>query len=212
MFTGLVAERGTVRKARKSGEVLQLDIDARLARDLSVGDSVSVNGVCLTATKVRRGSFRTEAMTETLDRTTIGSLDRGAPVNLELPLRLADRLGGHIVQGHVDGLARVVRIEDDGDARRIWLQASKDLMHYVVPKGSICVDGVSLTVVEAGLATFQIALIPHTLEVTTFGSLKVDHFVNLEVDVLAKYVERLVRTDGQETDTGRSSWTSGRKE
>ena len=211
MFTGLVAEKGTVRKARRSGEVLELDIDAKLARELSIGDSVAVNGVCLTATKVRRGSFRTEAMPETIDRTTIGKLGRGASVNLELPLRLSDRLGGHIVQGHVDGLARVVRIEDDGDSRRIWLQASKDLLNYIVAKGSICVDGVSLTVVEAGLATFQIALIPHTLEVTTIGSLKPDDVVNLEVDVLAKYVERLVRPDGQDQQA-RPPWASSGKE
>ena len=212
MFTGLVAEKGTVRKARRSGEVLQLDIDAKLARELNVGDSVAVNGVCLTATKVRRGSFRTEAMTETLDRTTIGRLGRGTSVNLELPLRLSDRLGGHIVQGHIDGLARVVRVEDDGDSRRIWLQASKDLLKFVVAKGSICIDGVSLTVVEAGLATFQIALIPHTLEVTTFGSLKPDDVVNLEVDVLAKYVERLVRPDGQEIHKSRPTRASRGKE
>jgi riboflavin synthase len=166
----------------------------------------------LTATKIRRGSFRTEAMTETLDRTTIGSLGRNAPVNLELSLRLSDRLGGHIVQGHVDGSARVARIENDGDARRIWFHATKDLLRYMVPKGSICIDGVSLTLVEVGLATFQVALIPHTLEVTTFGTLKPDDTVNLEVDVLAKYVERLVHPDGQEGDAGRSSWASGRKE
>jgi riboflavin synthase len=202
MFTGLITERGTVRKARRSGEVLQLEIDARVARELEVGDSVAVNGVCLTATKVRRGSFRTEAMTETLERTTIGGLDRGVPVNLELSLKLSDRLGGHIVQGHVDGLARVARLEDDGDSRRIWFQASKDLMHYIVAKGSVCLNGVSLTVVEAGLATFQVALIPHTLEVTTFGALKVDDVVNLEVDVLAKYVERLVRPDDRASDGG----------
>jgi riboflavin synthase len=212
MFTGLIAERGTIRKARRTGEVLQLEIDAGLARELSVGDSVSVNGVCLTATKVRRRWFRTEAMTETLERTTIGSLERAARVNLELPLKLSDRLGGHIVQGHVDGTARVVRIEDDGDARRIWFQASKDLVDHVVPKGSICVDGVSLTVVEVGRATFQVALIPHTLEVTTFDSLDVDDVVNLEVDVLAKYVERLLRRDGRESDPSPSSWTSDRKE
>ena len=212
MFTGLVAEKGTVRKARRSGEVLQLDIDAKLSRELNVGDSVAVNGVCLTATKVRRGSFRTEAMTETLDRTTIGRLERGAEVNLELPLRLSDRLGGHLVQGHVDGLARVVRVEDDGDSRRIWLQASKDILNYIVAKGSICVDGVSLTVVEAGLATFQIALIPHTLEVTTFGSLKTDDVVNLEVDVLAKYVERLIRPDARESHGSRPPRASSGKE
>jgi riboflavin synthase len=192
MFTGLVAERGRVRKTRRSGEVLEIEIEARLAHELSVGDSVAVNGVCLTATKVSRKTFRTEAMEETLERSTIGLLDRGSPVNLELPLKLSDRLGGHIVQGHVDGIARVVRIEDDGEARRIWCEAPRDLLRYVVGKGSVCLDGVSLTVVDAGLTTFQVALIPHTLEVTTFGTLRVDEAVNVEVDILAKYIERLI--------------------
>lgn len=196
MFTGLVAEQGRVRKARESGGVMELEIEAKVARDLAVGDSIAVNGVCLTATKVGRRSFRTEAMDETLERTSLGRLQRGSEVNLELPLRLSDRLGGHLVQGHIDGIARVVRVEDDGDARLLWFEATSDLLHYVAPKGSICLDGVSLTVVEAGLATFQVALIPHTLQVTTFGSLKVDDVVNIEVDVVAKYVERLVRTDG----------------
>jgi riboflavin synthase len=192
MFTGLVAEVGHVRRARRAGEVLELEIQARVAHELRVGDSVAVNGVCLTATKTGRRSFMTEAMEETLERSTLDLLGKGAPVNLELPLKVGDRLGGHMVQGHVDGLARVVRIEDDGDARRLWFEAPPDLLRYVVGKGSICLDGVSLTVVEAGITTFQVALIPHTLEVTTFGSLKVDDPVNVEVDILAKYVERLV--------------------
>lgn len=195
MFTGLVAERARVRKARKSGEVFELEIEARSARDLSVGDSVSINGVCLTATKVARKSFRTEAMEETLERTSLGKLQRGSRVNLELPLRLSDRLGGHLVQGHVDGIARLVRIEDDGDARRLWFETERELLRYIASKGSICIDGVSLTVVDAGLTTFEVALIPHTLQVTTLGSLRVDNIVNIEVDVLAKYVERLVHTD-----------------
>lgn len=195
MFTGLVAERGVVGRARRSGEILQLDIDAKLAHELGVGDSVSVNGVCLTATRARRRSFRAEAVAETLARTTLGRLARGAFVNLELPLKVSDRLGGHVVQGHVDGIARLVRSEDDGDARRMWFEAPAELLRYVVAKGSVCLDGVSLTVVEAGVATFQVALIPHTLEVTTFGGMAVDDVVNVEVDILAKYVERLVQPD-----------------
>lgn len=192
MFTGLVEERGEVRKARRSGEVFVIEVEAKLARDLGVGDSVAVNGVCLTATKVGRRSFRTEAMEVTMNTTALRGLKRGSLVNLELPLRLSDRLGGHMVQGHVDGTARALRVEDDGDARRIWFEVSEDLLRYVVAKGSICIDGVSLTVVETGVTTFQVALIPHTLEVTTFGSLDVGDTVNIEVDVLAKYVERLV--------------------
>lgn len=201
MFTGLVSERGGVRKARQSGEVLELEIEAKLSRELAVGDSVAVNGICLTATKVNRRCFRTEAMAETTERTAIGRLTKGTSVNLELPLRLADRLGGHLVQGHVDGIARVVRIEDDGDARRLWFDTERDLLRYVVPKGSICLDGVSLTVVDAGLATFEVALIPHTLEVTNLGDLEVHDVVNVEVDVLAKYVERLAQRDDDAADT-----------
>lgn len=197
MFTGLVVECGKVRKARRSGDLLALEIEARVSRELGIGDSVAVNGVCLTATKVGRRSFRTEAMQETLEKTSLGALERGASVNLELPLKLSERLGGHIVQGHVDGNARVTRIHDDGDSRRIWFEASGDLLRYIVTKGSICVDGVSLTVAEVGLTIFQVALIPHTLEVTTLGSLDVGSLVNIEVDVLAKYVERLVRPDEQ---------------
>jgi riboflavin synthase len=192
MFTGLVAEVGEVRRARHSGGLLDLEVVARLAHELSVGDSVSVNGVCLTATKVQRRSFRTEAMEETLERSNLSVLRKGERVNLELPLKVTDRLGGHVVQGHVDGLARVVRLETDGDATRVWLEAPADLLRYVVAKGSVCLDGVSLTVVESGLATFQVALIPHTLEVTTFGALAVDDVVNVEVDILAKYVEKLL--------------------
>jgi riboflavin synthase len=191
MFTGLVAERGEVRRARRSGAVMGIEIAAKLSHELDVGDSVAVNGVCLTATKVSRRSFKVEAMEETLERSTIGVLSKGDTVNLELPLRLADRLGGHIVQGHVDGLARIVRIDDDGEARRIWFEAPTDLLRYVVAKGSICLDGVSLTVVDSGLTAFSVALIPHTLEVTTFGIRTLDDFVNVEVDIIAKYIERL---------------------
>ena len=139
--------------------------------------------------------MRFEAMEETLARSTLSSLKKGGAVNLELPARLVDRLGGHLVQGHVDGLARVVRIERDDDARRMWFEAPSELLRYMVDKGSVALDGVSLTIVEAGLKTFQVALIPHTLSATTLGSLKVGSVVNVEVDVIAKYVERL--TDGR---------------
>jgi riboflavin synthase len=193
MFTGLVAEIGEVRRARHSGGVLDLEIAAQLARDLSVGDSVAVNGVCLTATKVGRRAFRTEVMEETLERSSIGLLRKGSRVNLELPLKVSDRLGGHVVQGHVDGLARVARTASDGDATRVWFEAPSDLLRYIVAKGSVCLDGISLTVVGVGSVTFQVALIPHTLEVTTFGGLAIDDVVNVEVDILAKYVERLMQ-------------------
>lgn len=192
MFTGIVVERGTIRKAQGTDHV-RIEIEApSIARELQVGDSVAVNGICLTATMTGRKRFCVQVMGETLARTTAGSLTKGAPVNLELALRFNDRLGGHLVQGHVDGLAEVVRIEDDSEARRVWFKADEDVLRYLVAKGSVTLDGVSLTVVEVGMTTFQVALIPHTLEVTTLGRIAVGTKVNVEVDVLAKYVERLM--------------------
>lgn len=191
MFTGIV-ERGTVKKADERRGLVSLEIESpRIARELEIGDSVGVNGVCLTAVSTGRKRFAVNAIAETLVRSTLGGLKRGSGVNLELPARLSDRLGGHLVQGHVDGLATVTRIEDDGDSRRVWFSAGADLLRYMVPKGSVTLDGVSLTVVEVGQTTFQVALIPHTLELTTLGRLREGTQVNVEADVIAKYVERL---------------------
>jgi len=131
-------------------------------------------------------------MAETLGRTTLGSLRRGGKVNLELPVRPSDRLGGHIVQGHVDGIGKVIRTDDDDGALRVWMSASDDVLRYLVPKGSVTLDGVSLTVVEVGATSFQVALIPHTLKETTFSDIAIGDRFNVEVDVLAKYVERLM--------------------
>ena len=196
MFTGIVIAQGKVTRAREKKGTLDIEIDApRVAREVSVGDSVAINGVCLTAVKAGRRSMRFEAIEETLARSTLATLKKGATVNLELPARLMDRLGGHLVQGHVDGLARVARIEDEDDALRVWFEASGELLKYMVAKGSIALDGVSLTIVDVGVTTFQVALIPHTLSTTTLGRLKTGSFVNVEVDVIAKYVERL--TDGR---------------
>jgi riboflavin synthase len=193
MFTGIVAGCGKVKRARERGGVLELEIEARdVARQLDVGDSVAVNGVCLTATHTSRRAFTTQAMEETLARTTIGELHKGSVVNLELPVRLADRLGGHLVQGHVDGVASVVRAQQENGARRLWLTGEESLLRYLVPKGSVALDGVSLTVAGLDRKSFQVALVPHTLEVTNFGRIDVDDKLNVEVDVLAKYVERLV--------------------
>jgi riboflavin synthase len=193
MFTGIVVECGKVMRARVRGGVLELEIEAwDVARQLDVGDSVAVNGVCLTATHTSRKAFTTQAMEETLARTTIGDLHKGNAVNLELPVRLADRLGGHLVQGHVDGVANVVRTEQENGARRLWLAGEAGLMRYLVPKGSVALDGVSLTVADVDRTSFQVALVPHTLEVTNLGGIDVDDRLNVEVDILAKYVERLV--------------------
>ena len=194
MFTGIVVELGTVRRADGKRGRLDLEIDAaRIAHELEVGDSVAVNGVCLTATGVRRKRFSATAMAETEARSTVGSLKKGSRVNLELPARLSDRLGGHLVQGHVDGVATVIRMEEDGSARRLWFTAGSDLLRYMVPKGSVTLDGVSLTIVDVGETSFEVALIPHTLGATTLGALKVGSAVNVEADVIAKYVERLTR-------------------
>lgn len=193
MFTGIVTHLGRVSSARSRGGLLSLEIAAPdIAKELHRGDSVAVNGVCLTAVDTSRRRFRAEVMGETLARSTFEDLRKGAAVNLELPARLSDRLGGHLVQGHVDGVARVVRAEDGDGARRLWLEAPDEVLRYLVAKGSVALDGVSLTIVEVGRTSFQVALIPHTLQATTIGELKVGSKVNVEVDVLAKYVERLM--------------------
>ncbi len=193
MFTGIIAQVGDVRKASMRKGLLELRIEApTIAKQLRRGDSVSVNGVCLTATDTSRKGFQAQAMGETLARTTLGDLSRGKQVNLELPARLADRLGGHLVQGHIDGVAEVVRSEDDGDARRLWLRTDDELFSYMVPKGSIAIDGVSLTLVDVGRTTFQVAIIPHTLDATTLDRASVGTRVNVEVDIIAKYVRSFV--------------------
>jgi riboflavin synthase len=192
MFTGLVASLGRVREVERSDLGVVLDVETGLGGELAEGDSVAVNGVCLTAVAVSERGFRAEVMNETLDRSSLGRLGTGSPVNLELPLRAADRLGGHFVQGHVDGLGSVVEVTEDGFARRVRIEAGSELMRYVVEKGSITVDGVSLTVAELDERSFTVSLIPETLERTTLGSVTPGANVNLEVDVLAKYVEKLV--------------------
>jgi len=194
MFTGIVVEQGVVRRADAKKGRLDLEIEApRIAHELEVGDSVAVNGVCLTATAVRRKRFSVTAMAETESRSTVSTLSKGHKVNLELAARLSDRLGGHLVQGHVDAVATLIRSEDDGDARRFWFTVGSDVLRYMVPKGSVTLDGVSLTIVDVGETSFEVALIPHTLGATTLGRLKVGSAVNVEADVIAKYVERLTR-------------------
>jgi riboflavin synthase len=193
VFTGLVRDLGRVVEVERSADGARLRIGTGLAKELALGDSVAVNGVCLTATGVDGGWFDAEAMNETLRRTSLGALAAGAPVNLELPLRVGDLLGGHLVQGHVDGLGQVTELTDDGFSRRVRIETGPELLRYLVEKGSIAVDGVSLTVVEVQTASFTVSLIPETLERTNLGLAEVGSTVNLEVDVLAKYVEKAVR-------------------
>jgi riboflavin synthase len=193
VFTGLVKDLGEVAELERSGDGARLRITTALAGELRTGDSVAINGVCLTATAVDGAWFDAEAMNETLTRTSLGALSAGARVNLELPLRAGEPLGGHLVQGHVDGLGRVAEVEDDGFARRVRIEAGDQILRYVVEKGSIAVDGISLTVVEVDPASFTVSLIPETLERTNLGTTEIGTEVNLEVDVLAKYVEKAVR-------------------
>jgi riboflavin synthase len=194
MFTGIVEELGRVRAVIPNHDGVRVEIDAAtVLEDASLGASVAVNGCCLTVVDIGDGWWAADAVVETLCRTTLGTLSAGDPVNLERPLRLADRLGGHLVQGHVDGIGAVRAREPQSDGSTlVRFDAPGDIMRYVVQKGSITVDGVSLTVAALHDDGFSVAVIPHTLAVTTLGARVVGDPVNLECDVLAKYVERLV--------------------
>ena len=200
MFTGLIADVGTVAALDRTSEGARLRIETALAGEIAPGDSVAVNGVCLTATAVGDGSFDAEAMNETLSVTSLGPLEPGSRVNLELALRASDRLGGHIVQGHVDGTAEVVDVSEDGFARRVRVHAARELLELAVEKGSVTLDGVSLTISDLADDTLEVSLIPETLERTTFGELKEGDVLNVEADVVAKYVQRSVKpwTDRKE--------------
>jgi riboflavin synthase len=192
VFTGLVAGRGHITAADRSDDGVRLTVETALAEELTLGDSVAVNGVCLTAAAINGATFAADVMHETLSRSSLGTATVGSDVNLELPLRASDRLGGHVVQGHVDGLGEVSAVTDDGFARRIRISAPPDVLRYIVEKGSIAVDGVSLTVAGINSESFTVSLIPETLQRTNLGQAAPGTRVNLEVDVLAKYVERLL--------------------
>jgi riboflavin synthase len=193
MFTGIVREVGRVVSAEGTEEGRTLLIEAaETAASTAVGDSVSIGGVCLTAESVDGGRIRFHAVGETLRRSSLGRLAAGAEVNVEPALRAGEPLGGHLVQGHVDGLGRISSVEWEGDGLRVVVEASPEILRYCVEKGSITVDGVSLTVAELLDEAFAVALVPHTLSATTLRDLAPGQPVNLEVDVLAKYVERLL--------------------
>jgi riboflavin synthase len=192
MFTGLVESTARVRRVEPGGDGVRLEVQTPLAAELAHGDSIAVNGVCLTAVEPDGDSFRADVMAETLRRSSLGPLGEGDEVNVELALRAGDRLGGHMVQGHVDGTGRVESVADEGFARVVRVAAGPEILRYVVEKGSIAVDGVSLTVASVDESGFTVSLIPETLERTTLGQAEPGRVVNLEVDVLAKYVEKLV--------------------
>jgi riboflavin synthase len=193
MFTGLVADRGSVRGAEPAaGGGMRIEIEAALAAELAPGDSVAVNGVCLTATAVWGGGFSADVVAETARRSSLGALAVGDAVNLELPLRAGDRLGGHVVQGHVDAVGEVESVDAEGAGRVVRVAAPPELLRYVVEKGSIAVDGVSLTVASVDEEGFAVALVPETIARTTLGTTAQGRPVNLEADVLAKHLEKLL--------------------
>ncbi len=192
MFTGLISDLGRVASLQRDGRGATLRIESALARELQSGDSVAVNGVCLTATEVTADGFAAEAMNETLERSSLAALAAGSPVNLELALRASDRLGGHVVQGHVDGTATVTAVREEGFARVLELAAPPALARYLVEKGSVALDGVSLTVSALAPGGFCVSLIPETLARTNLGTLEEGSIVNIEADILAKHIERLM--------------------
>ncbi|MFL5900536.1 MAG: riboflavin synthase [Solirubrobacterales bacterium] len=192
MFTGLVEDIGSVESVEAGPDGTRVRIATRVALEIATGDSVAVNGVCLTANGRVPGGFETEAMNQTLAVTSLGSLEVGDRVNLELAMKASDRLGGHIVQGHADGVGEVISVKRDGFARRLRVKLAPELLRYVIAKGSITLDGVSLTIADLGDSWAEVSLIPETLERTTFGEVAAGDRINVECDVVAKYVERLM--------------------
>lgn len=192
MFTGLVQDVGKVESLQSGADGAKLRIGTELGGEIGVGDSVAVDGICLTATAADESGFETEAMNQTLDVTALSELETGSRANLELALKAGDRFGGHIVQGHVDGVGEVLGVEPDGFAKRLRVQLSDELTRYVVDKGSIALSGVSLTVAELGETWVEVSLIPETLERTNLGNAAPGRKLNVECDIVAKYVERLV--------------------
>jgi riboflavin synthase len=193
MFTGLIQDMGRVESVETTPDGARVRIATSLGSEIDNGDSVAVDGVCLTAVSADGSGFGTEAMNQTLEVTSLGGLEQGSQVNLELAMKASDRLGGHIVQGHVDGVGEVVSIEGDGFARRLRVALAPDLLRYTVEKGSIALDGVSLTVAALGDGWAEVSLIPETLERTNLGGAEVGRKINVECDVVAKYVERMVQ-------------------
>jgi riboflavin synthase len=203
VFTGIVRERGRVTAVDGGADGVRLTVEARETADrTAIGDSVAIAGVCLTAVAVEDGRIAFDAVPETLGRTSLARLEPGAEVNVEPALRAGEPLGGHYVQGHVDSVGRVCSSEPEGEGLRIWIEAPAAVLDYCVEKGSVAVEGVSLTVAELAEDAFAVALVPHTLAATTLAALRPGDPVNLEADVLAKYVERLVGLRSAHADAG----------
>ena len=197
MFTGIVEEMGTIRAVRRGRSSSVLSIGASMVlSDLKIGDSVAVNGVCLTATGKDDGGFTADVMHETLDRSSLGSLTAGSHVNLERAMAADGRFGGHIVSGHIDGTGTVVSVRRDDIAVWYTIRTTPQLMRYIVEKGSIAIDGISLTVAAVETDRFSVSIIPHTVQETTLGEKRPGATVNLENDIIGKYVEKLMQKDG----------------
>jgi riboflavin synthase len=194
MFTGIIEETGRIRRISRGSRSVKLTIEASLVlEDTKVGDSISTNGICLTVVDMDTRSFTVDVMAETLRRTSLNNLADGSRVNLERALRLSDRLGGHLLSGHVDGLGVIRKITAEDIARVIRIETTEELLRYIIPKGSIAIDGISLTVVDVDARSFSVSVIPHTATVTTLLDKQPGDPVNLETDMIAKYVEKLMK-------------------
>jgi riboflavin synthase len=210
MFTGIVEEKGCIRGIRTGARSCILTIEgSRIFQDLRVGDSVAVNGVCLTATSISGHLFTADVMRETLERSSLGALRKGSHVNLERAMAADGRFGGHIVSGHIDGTGTIKQIEKDDNAIWYTVQAKPELMRYIVEKGSIAIDGISLTVAKLTQTTFSVSIIPHTAQETILSEKKVGDVVNLENDVISKYVEKLLGLAAKEAPTAGNTTANG---
>lgn len=204
MFTGIIEEVGNLKSLTRGTITIEC---RRVLEDVKIGDSISTNGICLTVTEFDDKSFRADVMPETIRRTSLDGLTVGSKINLERALRLSDRLGGHIVSGHIDGVGRIVSIRREGNAQVVEVEADRSILRQIVEKGSVALDGMSLTVVEAGNKTFSVSLIPHTMSVTNFIDKKVGSPINIETDIIGKYVERLMIFDRSVEGSARSAIT-----
>ena len=207
MFTGIVEELGTIRSLQRGKHSVVLSIGAHtVLSDLKIGDSVAVNGVCLTATSRDGGGFTADVMHETLNRSSLGALSVGSRVNLERAMAADGRFGGHIVSGHIDGTGTITAVRPDDNAVWYTVSASPELLRYIVEKGSITIDGISLTVASVTETGFSVSAIPHTAAVTTLGEKRVGDTVNLETDIIGKYVEKLLRPGPEQQPQSRITW------
>lgn len=208
MFTGLVEELGRIKSIARGAKSVRLTVEAReIMSDVKLGDSIAVNGACLTVVDFGHTWFTADVMPETVERTVLAKLKSGDKVNLERTLRLGDRFGGHMVSGHIDGLGTISSLQKDDNAVIVGITAPADIMKYIIKKGSVAIDGISLTVVECGADRFTVSLIPHTAAMTTLGFKKLGEPVNLETDIIGKYVEKLLGLQAPAAKNGASAIT-----